>query len=74
MPIKIDDVMEKAFEKAFSHALEHVLHSKAEQLFKVAFTNDSPLSRKLEAKIEAGFQHFLEEGIKWEKGKAGFRK
>jgi hypothetical protein len=34
----------------------------------------SPLSRRLEEKIEQGFQRFLEEGIRWEKKKAGFRK
>ena len=30
--------------------------------------------QKLEAKMEEGFQRFVEEGIKWEKKKAGFKK
>ena len=74
MPINIEEISERAFEQAFSRAFEQTLQAKAEQLFKGAFANGSPLSKKLEAKIEEGFQLFVEEGIKWERKKAGFKK
>jgi len=74
VPISIEEIIERAFEQAFSKAFEQTLQAKAEQLFKGAFANGSPLSKKLEAKIEEGFQHFVEEGIKWERKKAGFKK
>ena len=74
MPINIDDIIEQAFEQAFSRALEQTLQTKAEELFKKAFADGSPLAKQLEAKIEQGFQRFIEEGIRWEKRKAGFKK
>ena len=42
-------------------------------VFKAAFANGSPLAKKLETKIEEGFQRFVEEGIKWEKRKPDFK-
>ena len=74
MPINVEEIVEKAFEHAFAKALEQILQTKAEALFTKAFANGSPLSQKLEAKIEEGFQHFIDEGIRWEKKKPGFRK
>src|SRR5207248_8612069 len=74
MPINIEEIIENAFEHAFSRALEQTLQAKAEQLFKQAFANGSPLAKKLEAKMEEGFQRFVEDGIRWEKKKAGFKK
>jgi hypothetical protein len=43
-------------------------------LFKGAFANGSPLAKKLEAKIEEGFDRFIEEGIKSEPRKPDFKK
>ncbi len=74
MPINIEEIIERAFEQAFSKALEQTLQNKAEELFKVAFANGSPLAKKLETKVEEGFEHFVEEGIRWDKKKAGFKK
>ena len=61
-------------EQAFSRAIEQTIQSKAEVLFKKAFENGSSLSKKLEEKIEQGFQRFVDEGIQWQKKKPGFRK
>ena len=72
MPINIETLIEKAFEQAFSRALDQVLQNKAEALFRRAFEDGSPLAKKLEEKIEQGFQHFIDEGIHWEK--PGFKK
>jgi hypothetical protein len=74
MTVKIDDVLEHAFEQAFLRALDQTVQTKAEELFRKALSAESPLSKKLEEKIEQGFQHFLEEGIRWEKKKPGFKK
>jgi hypothetical protein len=62
------------FEQAFAKALEQILQAKAEALFHKAFSNGSPLSQKLEAKIEEGFERFIEDGIRWDKKKPGFKK
>jgi hypothetical protein len=67
MPINIEEIIEKAFEQTFVRALDRTIQSKAEALFKEAFENESPLAKKLEEKIDQGFQRFLEEGICWEK-------
>jgi hypothetical protein len=64
MPINIEEIVEHAFEQAFSRALDVTLQSKAEVLFKNAFEDGSPLAKKLEAKIEQGFERFLDEGIR----------
>jgi len=61
-------------QQAFSKALEQTLQTKAEELFKHAFANGSPLASKLESKIEEGFQRFIEDGIRWDKKKPGFKK
>jgi len=74
MPINIEQIVEDAFELAFSRALEQTITTKAESLFKKALENGSPLARKLEEKIEQGFERFVSEGIQWEKKKPGFRK
>ena len=74
MPIDIETVIEKAFEQAFSRALDQVVQRKAEELFRKMLGADSPLSKKLEEKIEQGFTRFLEHGIRWEKKRVGFRK
>jgi hypothetical protein len=74
MTINIDEVLERAFEQAFLKALEQTVQTKAEELFRKALTQDSPLSRRLQEKMEQGFQHFLDEGIRWEKKKPGFKK
>ncbi len=59
MPINIEGIIGKAFEQAFSRALDQTLRSKAEVLFKKAFEDGSDLSKRLEAKIEHGFQQFV---------------
>jgi hypothetical protein len=74
MPIDIEDVIERALEQAFAKALDQLVQTKAEALFNKAFANGSPLSAKLEQKIEAGFERFFQEGVRWEKKKAGFKK
>jgi hypothetical protein len=74
MPLNSEEVIERAFEQAFSRAIEQTIEAKAEQLCKKAFANGSPLAKRLEAKIEEGFQRFIEEGVQWEKWKAGFKK
>ncbi len=74
MAIAIATIIENAFEAAFSRALDQTLQNKAEALFRKAFAEGSPLAKKLEEKIEAGFQRFLENGIRWEKRKPGFKK
>jgi hypothetical protein len=72
MPINIELIIEKAFEEAFSRALDRVVQSKAEVLFTKALEDGSPLAKKLEEKIEQGFNRFTEEGIQWERKKPGF--
>lgn len=74
MTIDIGDVLERAFEQAFLRALDQTVQAKAEELFKKMLGAGSPLSKKLEEKIEQGFQRFLEEGIRWEKKRPGFKK
>ena len=74
MPINIEDVLEKAFEQAFLKALEHTVQAKAEELFRKALSPGSPVAEKLQEKMEQGFQRFLEDGIRWEKKKPGFKK
>jgi len=68
------EVLERAFEQAFLKALEQTVQSKAEDLFRKALTQGSPLSLKLQEKMEQGLQRFLDEGIRWEKKKPGFKK
>jgi hypothetical protein len=74
MVINIEEVLERAFEQAFQKALEQTVQAKAEELFRKALSQGWPLSLKLQEKMEHGFQRFLEEGIRWEKKKAGFKK
>jgi hypothetical protein len=74
MPINIEDVIERAFEQAFMRALDQTIQQKAEELFMKAFHNGSPLSQRLQEKIEQGFQRFIDQGIQWEKKKPGFKK
>jgi hypothetical protein len=73
MTFNIEEVLERAFEQAFLKALEQTVQVKAEEMFRKALTQGSPLSQKLQDKMEQGFQHFLEEGIRWEKKKSGFK-
>jgi hypothetical protein len=74
MTINTEDVLERAFEQAFLRALEHTVQTKAEELFRKALAEGTPLSQKLEEKIEQGFQRFLDEGVRWDKKKPGFKK
>ena len=69
MPINIQGIMERAFEQALFKALERTFQMKAEQMFKHALENGSPLSKKLEQKIDDGYQRFIEDGIRREKRK-----
>jgi hypothetical protein len=64
MPFGIEETIEKAFQTAFSRALDQILQSKAETLIKKAFEEGSPLAKKLDEKIAAGFQRFVENGIR----------
>jgi flagellar biosynthesis/type III secretory pathway protein FliH len=70
----IEEVMGKALEQAFSRALEQLVQNKAEELFKQAFQANSPFAQRLEEKLQEGFQRFFENGIRWEKKRAGFKK
>jgi hypothetical protein len=72
MTIGIEGVLERAFEQAFLRALDQTVQAKAEELFKRMLAPGSPLTKRLEEKMEQGFQHFLEQGIRWEKKKTGF--
>jgi uncharacterized protein (DUF1697 family) len=74
MAINIEEVLEKAFEQAFLRALDQTVQTKAEELFRRMLTADSPFAKKLEEKMEQGLERFLEEGVRWEKKKAGFKK
>jgi hypothetical protein len=56
MAINIERIIENALEQAFSRALDQTIQNKAEVL--KAFENGSPLAKKLEEKIEQGFQRF----------------
>ncbi len=53
MPISIEGIFEKAFEQASSKALDQTLQAKAEELFKKAFQEGSPLQWE---KKRAGFR------------------
>ena len=59
MAIDIEEIIERAFEKAFSKALDQTIQAKAEALFKEALAGGSPLAKRLEQKIEEGFNRFL---------------
>jgi hypothetical protein len=74
MTIDIEEALERAFQQAFLRALDQTVQTKAEEIFRKALTEGSPLSQKLEERIEKGFQRFLDEGIRWDKKKAGFKK
>ena len=74
MPIDIEEVLERAFEQAFLKALEQTVQAKAEELFRKALAPGSPVAQKLQDKMEQGFQRFLEDGIRREKKKPGFKK
>jgi len=74
VPISIEDVLERAFEQAFLKALEQTVQTKAEELFRKALSPGSPVAQKLQEKMEQGFQQFLDEGIRWDRKKPGFKK
>jgi hypothetical protein len=74
MPINIEEIMERALEHAFARALEQMVQNQAEALFQKAFANGSPLSQKLQDKMAEVLQRFLDEGVRWEKKKPGFKK
>jgi hypothetical protein len=74
MTINIEEVLERAFEQAFLKALEQTIQTQAEELFRKALSPGSPVAEKLQQKMEQGFQRFLEDGIRWDKKKPGFKK
>lgn len=74
MPVDIEEVIEKAFEQAFSKALDQVVQKKAEEIFAKALQDGTNLSRKLQDKIEEGFQEFVNHRIRWDRKKPGFKK
>lgn len=74
MVINIDDVLEKAIEQAFVRALEQAMQSRMEDLFGRMLAADSPWGKKLEEKMQENLQRFMEEGVRWEKKRPGFRK
>ena len=55
MAINIEEVLERAFEQAFLKALEQTVQVKAEELFRKALTQGSPLSQKLQEKWSKAF-------------------
>jgi hypothetical protein len=58
MSVNTDEIIEKAFEQAFIKAMDQAIQTKVEALFKKAFENGSDLAKKLEAKLEEGFDRF----------------
>lgn len=74
LTIDIEEIIERSFAQAFFRALDQILQAKAEELVKKALTPGSPLAKKLEEKIEQGFERFLQEDIRWEKKKSVFKK
>jgi hypothetical protein len=74
LSIDIKEITEKALEQAFARALDQTIQNKTEDLFKRVFAENSPLSQKLQEKIDQGFQRFIENGIRWERKKPGFKK
>jgi hypothetical protein len=74
MTIYIAEVLERAFEQAFRKALEQTVQVKAEELFRNALSQGSPLSQELQEKMEQGLQRFLDEGPRWGRKKPGFKK
>jgi len=74
MTINIEEVLERAFEQAFLKALEQTVQVKAEELFRKALSQGSPVAERLQEKMEQGFQRFLDEGIRWDRKKPGFKK
>jgi flagellar biosynthesis/type III secretory pathway protein FliH len=74
MATSVEEVLERAFEQAFLKALEQTVQTKAEELCRKALSQDSPLAQRLQERIEQGFQRFLDEGIRWDKKKPGFKK
>jgi hypothetical protein len=54
--------------------LEQTVQTNVEELVRKALTQDSPLFQRFQQKMEQGVQHFLDEGIRWEKKKPGFKK
>ena len=59
MTINIEEVLERAFEQAFLKALEQTVQVKAEELFRKALSQGSPVAERLQEKMEQGFQRFL---------------
>jgi hypothetical protein len=74
MAMRMEAVFTRVFEQGFMKALEQTVQAKAEELFRKALSQDSPLSKKLQDKMEQGFQHFLEDGIRWDMKQPGFKK
>jgi hypothetical protein len=74
MPVNIEEIIEKAFEQAFLKALDETVQAKAEAIFKKALESGTPLSMRIEEKIEQGFQRFINDAVRWEKRKPGFKK
>ncbi len=74
MVIRIEGVLERAFEQAFLKALEQTVQAKAEELFRKTLSPGSPVAEKRQEKMKQGFQRFLEDGIRWDKKKPGFKK
>ncbi len=74
MPINIEEMMERALEHAFAKALEQMVQNQAETFFQKAFANGAPLAQKLQDKMAEVLQRFLDESIRWEKKKPGFKK
>lgn len=74
MTIDIDEVFQRAYKQAFLRALEQMFNIKAEELCERALSEGSPLSQRIEDAIERALQHFLDEGICWERKKRCFKK
>ena len=74
MTINIEEVLERAVEQAFLKALEQTVQVKAEESFCKALSGSSPLAERPQEKIDEGLQRFLEDGIRWDKKKPGFKK
>jgi hypothetical protein len=56
----IEQIIERALQQAFAKALEQSVLPKTEVLFREAFADGSPLAKRLEGKIEEGFQRFVD--------------
>jgi hypothetical protein len=57
--MKIERIVENALRQELAKALQPIVHAKVEVLFQKAISPSSPIGKKLEAKLEKGFDLFI---------------